>query len=68
METRSRSLLKAILWQLLGLLSMAVVGVLVTGSLSTGGMMALINTMIGFVVYLVYERVWARIRWGRQFG
>ena len=31
-----------------------------------GGAMALINTAIGFTLYLVYERVWSRVRWGRH--
>ena len=68
METRARSLLKATLWQCLGLLSMLLVGVLVTGSVGVGGLMALINSAMGFVVYLLYERIWARVRWGRSLN
>jgi uncharacterized membrane protein len=30
-----------------------------------GGIMALVNTGLGFVTYLIYERVWAGISWGR---
>jgi len=26
---------------------------------------ALINTVIGFSMYLMYEGLWSRIRWGR---
>ena len=65
METVTRSWVKAVLWNLLGLLMMAAVGLAMTGSLAMGGAMALINTAIGFSLYLVYERVWARVRWGR---
>jgi uncharacterized membrane protein len=28
--------------------------------------MAVVNTVIGFVTYLIYERLWARIPWGRD--
>jgi uncharacterized membrane protein len=66
METRLRTLVKSVLWILLGLVSMAVVGFLWTGSLMTGGGMAVVNSLIGFVFYLAYERLWARISWGRH--
>ncbi|MGR3461632.1 MAG: DUF2061 domain-containing protein [Roseovarius sp.] len=68
METRLRSIVKAVIWNLLGLSVMAIVGLIVTGSLAAGGMMAAINTAIGFATYLIYERVWSRIHWGRSHG
>lgn len=66
METRKRSLVKAVIWNLMGLLMMSLVGLLATGSVAIGGAMALINTVIGFTLYLVYERVWSHVRWGRH--
>lgn len=66
METKSRTWVKAVCWQGLGLFSMAGVGVLITGSVATGGAMALINAVVGLLVYIVYERVWNRISWGRN--
>jgi len=66
METRRRSLLKAVIWNILGLTVMTLVGFVATGSATVGGAMAVINTAIGFVMYLSYERLWARIGWGRQ--
>lgn len=68
METRVRSIVKALIWNLIGLSVMAAVGLVVTGSLSAGGLMAVINTVIGFMTYLLYERLWARITWGRHHG
>jgi len=65
METRQRTTLKAILWTLLGLMVMAIVGLIFTGSVALGGTMALINAILGFVTYLIYERIWAKIQWGR---
>ena len=64
METRKRSLVKAVSWQVWGLLMMALLGFLFTGSLSTGGQLAVLSTAIGFVCYLLHERLWAAIRWG----
>ncbi|MDI3335440.1 DUF2061 domain-containing protein [Defluviimonas aestuarii] len=68
MDTRKRTFLKAILWNLLGLASMALVGFLMTGSVALGGGMAVANTLIGLTCYIVYERVWSRISWGRIGG
>lgn len=66
METRRRSIVKAVIWNVLGLATMTLVGLVATGSVKAGGMMALVNTCIGFTVYLFYERAWAKISWGRS--
>lgn len=68
METGKRTLVKAALWQVLGFLSMVLVGLALTGSLATSGAFAGLSTAIGFVTYIVYERLWARISWGRLHG
>ena len=65
METYRRSLVKAILWTLLGFAAMSLVGLIMTGSGAVGGMIALVNTALGLACYLLYERLWSRIRWGR---
>lgn len=66
METRWRSVVKALIWNLIGLTTMVLVGVAATGSFKVGGMLALINTGVGLVMYVLYERVWAHIGWGRH--
>ncbi|MFZ1725739.1 MAG: DUF2061 domain-containing protein [Albidovulum sp.] len=68
MDTSKRTILKAILWNAMGLAMMLLVGFIMTGSLALGGVMAVINTGIGLVSYMLYERVWARISWGRSAG
>ncbi|MFD3189393.1 DUF2061 domain-containing protein [Sedimentitalea sp. HM32M-2] len=65
-ETRRRSLVKAVIWNGIGFVIMSLVGVAVTGSPTAGGGMALINTAIGLTGYVLYERIWAGIRWGRH--
>ncbi|RKF16380.1 DUF2061 domain-containing protein [Roseovarius spongiae] len=64
MERPGRTLVKAVVWNIIGLGTMALVGLLMTGSMAVGGAMALINTGIGLAAYVIYERIWARIRWG----
>ncbi|TNF23242.1 MAG: DUF2061 domain-containing protein [Rhodobacteraceae bacterium] len=66
METPKRTIVKGTLWILMGLVVMSLVGLLFTGSMAVGGTMALVNSLIGFVNYLAYERLWSRISWGRR--
>ncbi len=65
-ETRTRTIVKAVLWNLIGLAVMALVGFLLTGSWGVGGSMAVINAILGLTMYILYERVWAHIGWGRH--
>lgn len=65
METPKRTILKAVTWQLLGLSSMAVTGWFFTGSLAIAGSMAVVTASCGLVCYVLHERVWNRIAWGR---
>ena len=51
METKKRTLVKAVLWNLLGLATMSLVGLLMTGSVAIGGTIAVINTAIGLSCY-----------------
>ncbi|MDU8927136.1 DUF2061 domain-containing protein [Alisedimentitalea sp. MJ-SS2] len=66
MDSPRRSIVKALCWNLLGFVSMSLVGLAMTGSMAIGGAMAVINTALGFTLYLFYERLWARIGWGRH--
>ncbi|WP_372892709.1 DUF2061 domain-containing protein [Rhodosalinus sp.] len=68
METRARSLIKAVLWQVVGLVTMTLVGLALTGSAAVGGAIALANCVVGFVCYVIYERLWVHVRWGRLHG
>lgn len=66
MDTKIRTLTKALVWNAIGLATMALVGFVATGSLAVGGAMALVNATFGLVMYVVYERVWDRVSWGRN--
>lgn len=66
METRARTLVKALVWNAIGLITMGLVGLILTGSAAVGGAMAVVNTAVGLTMYLIYERVWTRIGWGRR--
>ena len=46
METLRRSVVKAVVWNVMGLAVMTLVGLIATGSAAVGGVLALINTAI----------------------
>jgi len=66
MDSSKRTWLKAACWQVLGLICMVAVGYGFTGSMRVGGTMALVNAALGLIAYVIYERFWARIGWGRR--
>ena len=66
METTFRTLTKSVIWALVGWVVMSIVGLAFTGSLVLGGAMAALNSVIGFATYIIYERLWTRIEWGRN--
>jgi len=66
METTKRTFVKAIIWQFAGIITMGIVGYLMTGSATLGWTLALANTAVGLMTYILYERIWARIRWEKQ--
>jgi len=69
MESRKRTLAKAICWQISGLIMMILIGYVFTGSASQSGAIAIVGTVVGFLSYILHERIWARIGWGRaQFS
>ncbi len=66
MDRPIRTVAKAVCWQLLGLVSMGLIGLVFTGSLVQGAGIALSGAVTGLATYVVHERVWARIHWGRS--
>lgn len=66
METQRRTLAKAATWQLSGLAVMTAITFVVTGSWGQGGVVALTGAAVGSVTYVLHERAWARVRWGRR--
>jgi uncharacterized membrane protein len=66
MESPTRSIVKAVTWQLLGLLTMTLLAWFATGSLSAAGGLAISAAAVGFVCFVLHERIWARIPWGRM--
>jgi uncharacterized membrane protein len=45
---------------------MVAIGWLFTGSIGEAGALAGVATASGFVNYILHERAWALVRWGRR--
>lgn len=66
MDTRVRSIVKAVSWQALGLLVTTLIGYAFTGELAQAGAFAAVLTLVSLVTYVLHERIWNAVRWGRS--
>ena len=66
MQSTTRTLLKSLTWQGLGLVTTMLTAYALTGSLATGGAMAIISAGVGTVMFALHERIWERVDWGRN--
>ncbi len=65
METRARSIVKALTWRAAALLITAGVVWLVTGEAKLAGEIALLDTLIKLGVYYAHERCWLKVQFGK---
>ena len=66
MESRTRTVAKAITWQLLGLCTMSLLAWFQTGSVTGAFSFAFSAALVGFVMFFVHERIWGFVSWGRR--
>jgi len=64
MDSKLRTITKAITWQVLGLLTTSALAWLHTGSITTALSFALTTAASGLAFFVLHERLWARVRWG----
>tara|TARA_A100001515_G_scaffold81178_2_gene64362 strand:- start:20901 stop:21632 length:732 start_codon:yes stop_codon:yes gene_type:complete len=67
-ETKKRTLLKAICWKLIGFFCLTFLGYIFTGSFKVAGLIALAQFIVTFLIYAAHERIWARVSWGKTRG
>ncbi|MEJ8473439.1 DUF2061 domain-containing protein [Roseibium algae] len=66
MDTTKRTLLKAVTWQLLGLITVTALSYPATGSLWAAMALALSASVTGFVAFFIHEKIWNRVSWGQS--
>jgi sulfate adenylyltransferase subunit 1 (EFTu-like GTPase family)/uncharacterized membrane protein len=65
-ESHARSIAKAISWRATGSLDTFMLAVLITGSATLAGGVALAEVLTKTGLYYVHERIWALIPWGKR--
>ena len=65
METRSRSIVKALTWRMGGLVVTIAVVWVVTGRVKLAASIGLADTLVKLLAYYFHERFWLKIRFGR---
>ena len=65
-ETSTRSLVKAISWRITGSLDTFVISWAITGNSGIATGITAIEVVTKIFYYWAHERVWDRIKWGRQ--
>jgi uncharacterized membrane protein len=63
-EAHSRSFVKAVTWRITGSLDTFVLSLIITGSLTLAGSIAVAETVTKIVLYYLHERAWAAVPWG----
>ena len=64
-DIRTRSLLKTVTWRILASPDTFLIAWLVSGSISIGGWIAMIEIVTKLIIYYFHERAWNKIKWGR---
>jgi uncharacterized membrane protein len=66
MDTPKRSLVKALVWELTGIITLLIVGALVFGLTKQVGLLTVVFYFIRILMFVAHEQVWTRwIRWGK---
>lgn len=66
MESRKRSVAKALTWRAGGSLTTAALVYVFTGELKLAAAIGGIEVVAKMVIYYLHERVWSMVRWGRE--
>jgi len=64
-ETRARSLVKAVSWRILAAIITACVALVMTKQLEFAAKIGLIDTTVKLLIYFLHERIWNKINYGR---
>ena len=66
MDSLKRSIAKTLSWRFIGTLLTTILLYIATGQLAIAIGFGLIDTLVKFVAYFIHERVWNKIKFGRD--
>jgi uncharacterized membrane protein len=61
-DSRARSVSKALTWRVTATLTTAVIAFFITGELGTAVAIGSIEFFMKFIIYYVHERLWLKVR------
>jgi uncharacterized membrane protein len=67
-DTKSRSIMKAVTWRVIASLTTFTLAFLVTGELELAAGIGVADIIAKFIFYILHERAWDRITWGKQIS
>ena len=65
-DTTKRSVVKTVSWRLTGSAATFIISYAIIGSFAISGTIALIQMTANTLLYYIHERVWNKIKWGRN--
>jgi len=65
-ESKTRSLAKAVSWRITGTVDTFIISFFVTGEVTLAGAIALTEVITKVFLYWAHERVWNRVKWGKE--
>lgn len=65
-DTPRRSLVKTVSWRLTGSGATFLISYLIADNFAVAGTIATIQLISNTVLYFVHERIWNKIKWGRD--
>ncbi len=65
-ESRKRSLAKAITWRIIAITLLTAVTWLITSDVQVTTSVVIVASTIHVIAYYIHERVWERVKWGRK--
>ena len=66
MNTIKRSLAKTVSWRTVGSIDTMVITYIVTGNWKFGLAVGSVEVMSKIILYYIHERIWERIKWGKN--
>ncbi len=65
MDTRLRSIAKAVVWRIVSIIVLVIIAYMITGDLKETSVITILFQVILAVLYYLHERIWGRISWGK---
>ena len=66
MDSKSRSLAKAVSWRLVAFIVLGTISYLFTGNWQETAFITVVYNVVQIFIYFVHERVWESLHWGRK--